>query len=156
MLYAAPMTMPSPEDQARRFQQVRNARRTELQEDYVELVADLIAAQGEARAADLAERLGVSAATVTNMLSKLRTAGLIEMRPYRSIFLTKEGEALAARSRERHRVIVDFLAALGVPFETAETDAEGIEHHVSEATLAAMRGYVARARNPDRSTFSSG
>ncbi len=90
------MTLPDPQEQARRFARVREAHRTEMQEDYVELIGDLIAATGEARAADLAERFGVTAATVTNTLSRLRKAGLIEMQPYRSIFLTEEGKAMAA------------------------------------------------------------
>jgi len=132
------MTLPSVEDQARRFARVRLAHRTEVQEDYVELIAELIAAQGEARAADLAERLGVTPATVANTLTRLKQAGLIEMRPYRSIFLTPEGSAMAAQSRKRHKLVVKFLLSLGLPEEIAESDAEGLEHHLSEETLAAM------------------
>jgi DtxR family manganese transport transcriptional regulator len=49
---------------------------------------------------------------------------------------------MAATSRERHRVVREFLVALGVDAETADADAEGIEHHVSEATLAAFRRFV--------------
>ena len=132
------MPLPDVEDQARRFARVRLAHRTEVQEDYVELIADLIAAQGEARATDLAERLGVSPATVTNTLARLKRDGLIENRPYRSIFLTPAGESVASASRARHDRVVAFLIALGVSHDTAEADAEGLEHHVSDETLAAM------------------
>ena len=75
------MPLPYPQDQARRFARVRAAHRTEMQEDYVELIAELIAHSGEARATDLAERLGVTAATVANTLARLKRDGLIEMQP---------------------------------------------------------------------------
>jgi DtxR family manganese transport transcriptional regulator len=44
--------------------------------------------------------------------------------------------------RARHRLVVDVLVALGVPREAAEADAEGIEHHVSEATLKAFGRFL--------------
>ncbi len=133
------VALPDAQDQARRFARVRSAHRTETQEDYVELIADLIADTGEARATDLAERLGVTPATVANTLTRLKRDGLVEMRPYRSIFLTAEGAALAAQSKERHGIVVRFLLTLGVSPEIAEMDAEGLEHHLSTETLAAMR-----------------
>ena len=139
------MALPDPEDQARRFARVREAHRTELQEDYVELIAELIAAHGEARATDLATRLGVTPATVANTLGRLRRDGLIEMRPYRSIFLTSQGVAMAADSRARHLTVVRFLLALGVPPDVAENDAEGLEHHLSSETLTAMSAFAGKA-----------
>lgn len=143
------MPLPDAEDQARRFARVRLAHRSEVQEDYVELIADLIAVHGEARVTDLAERLGVSAATVTNTLTRLKRDGLIENRPYRSIFLTAAGHTRAAASRTRHDRVVEFLIALGVSRETAEADAEGLEHHVSDETLTAMRAFCeAQRRTP--------
>lgn len=135
------MPLPDPDDQARRFARVRSSHRTEVQEDYVELIADLLGEHGEARATDLAQRLGVTAATVTNTLARLKRDGLVEMRPYRSIFLTEQGAAMAARSRERHDLVVRFLLALGVSSEIAESDAEGLEHHLSIETLTAMRAF---------------
>jgi DtxR family manganese transport transcriptional regulator len=140
------MPLPDPKQQARRFARVRAAHRTEMQEDYVELIGDLIAATGEARAADLAERFGVTAATVANTLARLKRAGLVEMQPYRSIFLTPKGRAMAAKSRQRHEIVVDFLLGLGVSRETAEIDAEGLEHHLSTETLAAMRSFGRKRR----------
>lgn len=135
------MSLPDAKDQVRRFERVREAHRTEMQEDYVELIGDLIAANGEARAADLAERFGVTAATVTNTLARLKRAGLIETRPYRSIFLTAAGAEMARAARERHKLVVRFLLALGVSDDTAEIDAEGLEHHLSAETLAAMERF---------------
>jgi DtxR family manganese transport transcriptional regulator len=138
------VALPDVEDHARRFARVRLAHRTEVQEDYVELIADLIAEGGEARATDLAERLGVTPATVANTLIRLKRDGLIEVRPYRSIFLTAAGAKMASESKARHDIVVRFLEALGVPSDIAETDAEGLEHHLSAETLEAMRLFSGR------------
>ena len=120
------------------FRRMREAHRTEMAEDYVELIGDLIAATGEARLTDLAENIGVSPATATKVVQRLQRAGLVQTRPYRSIFLTESGEAIAEASRSRHKAVHDFLRALGIDEMTAEADAEGIEPHVSEQTLAAF------------------
>lgn len=128
--------------QAERFQRVRDAHQTEVAEDYVELIADLIDDTGEARVVDLASRLGVTNATVNNTIQRLQRDGLVTSKPYRSIFLTEAGQELAEMSRQRHQLVRDFLIALGVDAETADSDAEGIEHHVSEKTLAAFRRHL--------------
>jgi len=126
---------------ARQHAHVRKAHETELIEDYVELIADLIYAHGEARAVDIAKRMDVRPATVAKMVSRLAELGLVVNRPYRSIFLTDEGERMAAASRERHAVVLDFLRKLGVSESVAHVDAEGIEHHVSDETLELMRRF---------------
>lgn len=120
----------------------RKAHATETAEDYVEAIADLIAAGGEARVTDLARVLGVSHVTVVRTVARLGRARLVIARPYRSIFLTDEGRALAQRSKRRHQVVVDFLRRLGVAESVAHRDAEGIEHHVSDQTLRAMERFV--------------
>ena len=124
------------------FQQAREARRTELAEDYVELIDDLIREGGEARQVDIAARLGVAQPTVARMLKRLADEGLVKRKSYRGVFLTDEGRALAHMARQRHEIVERFLVALGVPPEAARKDAEGIEHHVGEETLAAFRRYV--------------
>ncbi len=129
---------------AEAFQGVREARRNELAEDYVELIADLIHEQGEARPVDIAARLGVRAPTVTKALDRLAREGLITRAKYRSVFLTDEGRALAKECRHRHEIVLRFLIRLGLDAETAELDAEGIEHHVSERTLALFKSYADR------------
>ncbi|MBG21704.1 MAG: transcriptional regulator MntR [Rhizobiales bacterium] len=129
---------------AEAFQGVREARRNELAEDYVELIADLIHEHGEARPVDIAARLGVRAPTVTKALARLAREGLITRAKYRSVFLTDEGRALAKECRNRHEIVLRFLIRLGLDAETAELDAEGIEHHVSERTLALFKSYADR------------
>ncbi|HHO6712048.1 TPA: manganese-binding transcriptional regulator MntR [Klebsiella variicola] len=124
------------EEHVEGFRQVREAHRRELIDDYVELISDLINEVGEARQVDMAARLGVSQPTVAKMLIRLASVGLIEQIPWRGIFLTPEGEKLAQESRERHQIVENFLLAIGVSPEIARRDAEGMEHHVSEETLA--------------------
>ena len=118
---------------------MREAHRRELIDDYVELISDLIIEVGEARQVDMAARLGVSQPTVAKMLKRLASVGLIEMIPWRGVFLTPEGEKLAQESRERHQIVENFLLVLGVSAEIARRDAEGMEHHVSQETLDAFR-----------------
>lgn len=132
--------------QAEGFRRVRDAHQTEVAEDYVELIAGLIAETGEARVVDLAQRLGVSNATVNNTIQRLQRDGLVTSKPYRSIFLTGEGQEMAAASRERHELVRDFLVSLGVSPEMAEADAEGVEHHVSAETLQAFRKHLVKAQ----------
>lgn len=102
------------EEHVEGFRQVREAHRRELIDDYVELISDLIREVGEARQVDMAARLGVSQPTVAKMLKRLATMGLIEMIPWRGVFLTAEGEKLAQESRERHQIVENFLLVLGV------------------------------------------
>ena len=70
---------------------MREARRNELAEDYVELIAELIHDQGEARPVDIATRMGVTAPTVAKTLDRLARDGLITRAKYRSVFLTEAG-----------------------------------------------------------------
>ena len=123
-------------ESAAKFDRIRRAHQSEVAEDYVEMIADLIAETGEARTVDLAARFGVTSPTVNAIIQRLQREDLVESRPYRSIFLTEAGQALAREARDRHRTVRDFLVAIGVPETIAEEDAEGIEHHVSAETLA--------------------
>jgi len=134
--------LPAEGTQARRFGKTRSAQSSALLEDYVELIADLLVNAGEARPTDIARRLGVSHATAVKTIARLKRAALATARPYRGVFLTDKGRALADRVRARHRLVVDVLRALGVPSEAAEADAEGIEHHVSETTLKAFAHFL--------------
>lgn len=128
--------------QAAGYTKIRQDHSAEIAEDYVELIAQLISLHGEARTVELAQRLGVSHVTVTRTIDRLQRDGLVRSEPYRSIFLTDTGQSLARRAAERHRLVVAFLRRLGVEQTVAEADAEGMEHHISEATLAAIRRFV--------------
>ena len=139
---ASPPTKAHSAEPAEGFRRTRAAHRSETAEDYVELIADLIDVRGEARAVDIAKHLGITQASVANTVSRLQRDGLIEHRPYRSIFLTEAGRELAEMARERHHLVVAFLRSLGVSEKTAEQDAEGVEHHASEETLKAFACFI--------------
>ena len=130
------MPVKATNDSATKFERIRRAHQSEIAEDYVEMIADLITETGEARTVDLAARFGVTSPTVNAIIQRLQREDLVETRPYRSIFLTAAGQALADKARDRHRIVRDFLLTIGVPEAIAEEDAEGIEHHVSPETLA--------------------
>ncbi len=140
---AASPSLLVPEKQASNHRRTRAAHAAEIAEDYVEVIADLIDGGGEARAVDIARRLGVTHVTVTKTVSRLQKGGLVTNRPYRSIFLTDAGRRLAESARQRHQTVTHFLFTIGVSESVAHSDAEGIEHHVSEETLRAMRAFVA-------------
>jgi DtxR family manganese transport transcriptional regulator len=124
--------------------QTRREHARELAEDYAEMIAALIAETGEARVSDLARRLGVTHVTVGKTIKRLQRNGLVTSQPYRAIFLTEPGKKLAEQSRTRHEIVLEFLKSLGVPAAVAESDAEGIEHHVSPQTLAAFRKHLGK------------
>lgn len=134
-------TLAEPDTRAAAFQQARDARRSELLEDYVELIDDLARSTGEARQVDIAAYLGVAQPTVARMLNRLADLGLIERRPYRGVFLSEKGLKLAQEGRERHAIVEAFLIDIGIEPEIACRDAEGIEHHVSRETLAAFKAF---------------
>jgi DtxR family manganese transport transcriptional regulator len=131
-------------------QTAAHQKRTRLQhaqeraQDYVETIADLIHACGEARATDIAKSLGVTHVTVVHTVQRLQREGLVTSHPYRSIFLTDSGRRLAAKAKDRHEKVIAFLEALGVSAATARSDAEGIEHHVSPETLAAFERFLTK------------
>lgn len=125
--------------EAARFRRTRADHRDETAEDYVEAVAELIAQGGEARVKDLAEMMGVSHVTVSRIVGRLKKKELLDTARGKPITLTSAGRRLAEKCRRRHEAVLAFLLAAGVPKKQAELDAEGIEHHVSDQTIAKLR-----------------
>ena len=74
------------------FKKVRNAHQTENTEDYLELIADLLNQNGEARIVDIAEKLDIAQSTANKTIKRLVKQGYIKKEPYRSIFLTLKGQ----------------------------------------------------------------
>ena len=120
------------------FKKVRKEHRRENTEDYLELIADLLNKNGEARIVDIAEKLDIAQATANKTIKRLNEQGYIKKEPYRSIFLTVKGQIIASNSKKRHKIVYEFLRNLGVDEKNAAADAEGIEHHVSNKTLIKM------------------
>ena len=123
------------------FKKVRDAHRTENTEDYLEIIADLLNTKGEARIVDIANKLDIAQATANKTIQRLQNQGYVKKEPYRSIFLTLKGQEVASVSKKRHIIVLTFLKKLGLDLRTAEADAEGIEHHVSDKTLKKMEQF---------------
>jgi DtxR family transcriptional regulator, manganese transport regulator len=125
-----------------RHERTRADHATELAEDYVEAVADIIAANGQCRIKDLAARFCVSHVTASRTVARLQRDGLAITAPHAPVELTSAGERLAEESKRKHETVYQFLRAIGVSAATAESDAEGIEHHVSQETLKRMEFFL--------------
>ena len=126
------------------FKKVRDAHKSENTEDYLEIIADLLNVKGEARIVDIASRLDIAQATANKTIQRLQNQGFVKKEPYRSIFLTLKGQQVASISKKRHIIVLTFLKNLGLDIKTAEADAEGIEHHVSDKTLKKMEQFNKR------------
>lgn len=131
-----------PEKAAITFEVTRSHHSRESAEDYTELIGDLISTKGEARTCDIAGHLGISHVTVIRTLRRLERDGFVKVQPRGPVSLTAEGERTANYCKQRHLLLVEFLLKLHVPRQTAEIDVEGIEHHISKTTLAAIKKFV--------------
>lgn len=134
--------MAAAKKQPNRHSRVRSDHATELAEDYVEAIADQIESAGSCRAVDLAAQFEVSHVTVNRTISRLQRDGFVTTEPYAPIELTATGTRLAKAARRRHEIVHQFLLSLGVSEAVADIDSEGIEHHVSPETLAAMKKFL--------------
>lgn len=131
------------------WEKTRHDHAKESAEDYVETIFRLEGSEGLSegerrmvRLTDLAQQFGVSAPTVSKLLSRLETEGLVSVQPRSHVELTEQGLEIAAFCLKRHQIVVDFLRSIGVSERQAELDAEGMEHHVSAETLAAMEAKI--------------
>ncbi|MHA3772038.1 transcriptional regulator MntR [Verrucomicrobiota bacterium sgz303538] len=113
-------------------------------EDYLEQILELINTKGYARVVDIAERLKISQASVTNMVQRLDADGLLKYEKYRGLVLTTAGEELAKNITRRHQLLTDFLKLLGLDDQTIYHDVEGMEHHISPPTLRAIEALTAQ------------
>jgi Mn-dependent DtxR family transcriptional regulator len=115
-------------------------------EDYLEQILELINTKGYARVVDIAERLKISQASVTNMVQKLDAEGLLQYEKYRGLVLTTAGEELARNITHRHQLLSDFLQLLGLDPQIIHHDVEGMEHHVSPATVHAIESLTSHLK----------
>ena len=111
-------------------------------EDYLERIHELIERKGYARVVDIAASLKVRQASVTNMVKKLGHAGYVQYEKYRGLVLTDRGREVAHRIQSRHETLSRFFSLFGLDAETQRLDIEGIEHHLSPATLEMLADLV--------------
>jgi Mn-dependent DtxR family transcriptional regulator len=118
-------------------------------DDYLEQILHLIDEKGYARPVDVSERLGISQASVTNMLQRLDAEGLVKHEKYRGTTLTEEGQRIAQAIVDRHELLTEFLGLFGIDEDTIYRDVEGMEHHISRATLNAIRALTETLKESD-------
>jgi len=111
-------------------------------EDYLEVIYELIQYKGYATTIDISEYLNVSSPSVTKMVQKLNESGHLNYEKYRGIRLTDKGILVAKSIRERHGLLAEFLKIIGVDEDTANKDAEGIEHHLHPKTLGRLENFI--------------
>jgi Mn-dependent DtxR family transcriptional regulator len=107
-------------------------------EDYLERIHELIEKKGYARVVDIASSLKVKQASVTSMVQKLAEAGYLEYEKYRGLVLTDKGRDIARKIQNRHATLSRFFSLFGLDAETQRQDIEGIEHHLSPATVEVL------------------
>ena len=84
---------------------------------------------------DIANSLHVRQASVTSMVQKLGELGYLNYEKYRGLVLTERGKAVATGIQRRHETLARFFSLFGLDRETQQRDIEGIEHHLSQATV---------------------
>ena len=124
--------------QARNLSSPPRTGSSESTEDHLERIAELVEHKGYARVSDVAEKLGLTASTVSNMVRRLAKRGFVNYERYRGFTLTAEGHAVAARIKARHEILTELFELLGLEAETIRQEVEDIEHHLRPQTLEVM------------------
>jgi len=120
------------------------------EEDYLEVIYELVNAKGFAKPRDISKILNVKASSVTKMLQRLAEKNLINYEKYGGISLTMEGMKVAKEIIEKHKKIIDFLMFLGIDEKLANLEAEGLEHVISEETLKRIHALYSFIKNNEK------
>ena len=122
--------------------QTAKASSSSRMEDYLEVISELVELKGYATTLDISRYMDVSAPSVTKMLQRLDENGFLEYEKYHGINLTQKGNQVADTIRQKHGILLEFFEILGVGHDTANQDAEGIEHHLNPKTLRQLRKFI--------------
>lgn len=112
-------------------------------EDYLEVISELVELKGYATTLDVSRYMNVSAPSVTKMLQRLDENGYLKYEKYHGINLTAKGNNVADAIRQKHGILLEFFEILGIEHETANQDAEGVEHHLNPKTIKQLRKFIA-------------
>jgi len=122
--------------------ELEKTRSSSRMEDYLEIISELVELKGYATTLDISRYMNVSAPSVTKMLQRLDEGGFLEYEKYHGINLTKKGTQVAEGIRQNHGILLEFLEILGVNYDTANQDTEGIEHHLNPKTIKQLRKFI--------------
>ncbi len=129
-------------DAIREANSVKKEDRTDRMEDYLEVIYELVEQKGYATTVDISNFLNVSSSSVTKMMQRLDETGYLKYEKYRGIRLTEEGIRIAQNIRSRHGLLAEFFRIIGVDEESANNDAEGIEHHLHPETIRKLEEFI--------------
>jgi len=129
-------------DSIKAAHQLERTRSSSRMEDYLEIIGELVELKGYATTLDISRYMNVSAPSVTKMLQRLDENGFLEYEKYHGINLTDKGIQVAEGIRQKHGILLEFFEILGVGYETANQDAEGIEHHLNPKTIKQLRKFI--------------
>jgi len=129
-------------DSIKAAHQLERTRSSTRKEDYLEIIAELVELKGYATTLDISRYMHVSAPSVTKMLQRLDESGFLEYEKYHGINLTSKGKQIAEGIRQKHGILLEFFEILGVGFDTANQDTEGIEHHLNPKTIKQLRKFI--------------
>lgn len=133
---------------------------TPAMEDYLKRIYQLRVDGADVATLQLAEELGFSGPSVTNMIKRLHDLKLVEHRPYHGVRLTPAGERVALEVVRHHRLLELYLAeTLGYAWDEVHEEAERLEHHVSdelEARMDSVLGYPTHDPHGDPIPSASG
>ncbi len=118
------------------------ARSSSRMEDYLEIISELVELKGYATTLDISRYMNVSAPSVTKMLQRLDENGFLEYEKYHGINLTDKGVQIAQGIRQKHGILLEFFEILGIGYDTANEDIEGIEHHLNPKTIKQLRKFI--------------
>jgi len=106
---------------------------TRAQEDYLKALYHLHGDTRPVPTRELAQRLGISSPSVSEMVTRLTAQGLVEHDRYRGQQLTREGRKVALELVRHHRLLEMFLVqVLGYSWDEVHEEAERLEHVISE------------------------
>lgn len=111
-------------------------------EDYLEIILELVELKGYATTLDISRYMNVSAPSVTKMLQRLDEGGYLEYEKYHGINLTDKGTHVAEGIKQKHGILLEFFEILGIGYDTANQDTEGIEHHLNPKTIKQLRKFI--------------
>ena len=133
---------------SKRLESIKAAHKTKKtsstisEEDYLEVIAELVELKGYATTLDISRFMNVSPPSVTKMLQKLDEKKYLEYEKYHGINLTDIGKQVADTIRRKHSKLLEFFEILNVGKGIANQDTEGLEHHLNDKTIRQLRKFI--------------
>lgn len=111
-------------------------------EDYLEAILMIVEEKGYARPKDIVFKMDVKHPSVTEMLGKLVSQGLINYEKYGEVKLTSDGLSVARKIKKKHETFEKFLKIIFVSDKVAKEDACTLEHHLNPETIKQFSKFV--------------